>query len=273
MASKAADTATPAELVIDALSDEQVDHYFGTTDRRRAVTTLTAQRVADQAGDHPAYPAEEHDAEQVAADAAPAARAIRTVVTTLFMLTGWGFLLMGAAGIVMGMMDGARNPFTGRWRFTGVASALVIGSAACLALACLLWAVRATVEAYVDRAREKALVAWAVERPGQLGRGIPALRTDAGSGVIVVPLRVVAVLLGVGGVFLAPVAKVAALIALGTLDWDFLLVTLGLAAVGLVAVTLAWLLWRAASALRGRDLRRRRALAGRFVADQGVAAQ
>lgn len=51
-----------------------------------------------------------------------------------------------------------------------MASGLVIGSAACLGLACLLWAVRAAVEAHVDRARENVLVAWAVERRALAGR-------------------------------------------------------------------------------------------------------
>lgn len=267
-------TTSHTDMVIDALGDEQVERYFATTDRGRAAAALRAERRADLDGDHPAQPAELIEAEQASAAAAPVARTLGTVLTTLFMLTGWGFLLMGGVGIVLGLLDGARNPFTGRWRFTGAASVLVIGSAACLALACLLWAVREAAEAHVDRAREKVLVAWAVERPGQLGRGIPALRTDPGSGVVLVPLvRVVAVLLGILGVFLTPVAAVAAVISLVTLDWDFLLAMLGLTAAGLVAATLAWLLWRATGVLRSRDLRRRRALAGRFVADQDAAQQ
>lgn len=52
-----------------------------------------------------------------------------------------------------------------------VASGLVIGSAACLALACLLWAVREAVEAHADRAREEVMVvAWAVDRRALAGR-------------------------------------------------------------------------------------------------------
>lgn len=43
-------TTSHTDLVIDALSDEQVERYFATTDRGRAAAALRAERRADLDG-------------------------------------------------------------------------------------------------------------------------------------------------------------------------------------------------------------------------------
>lgn len=118
-------------------------------DERRVVLTEGADPVPDELED--------------AAEAEGAARQ-----TPLRVLEG--LLLLGAlACFVIGVLLGMNSDLRGTAIPDSQVIALATGFAACLVLA-------AVVGAVATRRRDRALLDWAVSRPGQLGRGIPVRR-------------------------------------------------------------------------------------------------
>lgn len=199
----APDPSASAQVIVDSLDTGQLRRYLGTSDRAEALRRLTSERR--EAG--PVRPAdveltdgqrerlgEEHRSATAVVDAAlgPGWRLWQVLSGTALMLSGWLFLGCGLLAIVIGLFTGAftqvfRLGDGWRWRFDelgAVTGLLVALSATGLALAVVVMALTGIAGAVRNRRVRPALLEWTVQRPGQLGRGLPGLE-GAGTGAAV----------------------------------------------------------------------------------------
>ncbi|XVX19441.1 hypothetical protein ACQP1U_14170 [Actinomycetota bacterium] len=94
------------------------------------------------------------------------------------------------------------------------------------------------------RAVRGRLLAWAVERPGQLGRGLPGLPTMERSPITRRLLLAAFWVCAPIGMFLLPLGAIITLFAVAMQDWDFALGMLAVAGVGAVFTGIAWAIRR-----------------------------
>ncbi|WP_234695609.1 MULTISPECIES: hypothetical protein [Brachybacterium] len=153
-------------------------------DERRVVLEEGADPVADEVG-----------------AAAEAERGARQLPLRLLE----GALLLGALVCVVLTVLRSLDAADLTWHLAAKSGPLLGGMLACLVLA-------AVVGAVATRRRDRALLDWAVSRPGQLGRGLPLRRPlqDESAGPVVLGSLGPALLLGAG--VLAIVAGAAVLL-------------------------------------------------------------
>lgn len=172
-----------AEVVIDNLSKEQRGRAFpgdpnpmGTwITQRRAV--LDAAARGEYAGDEEA----EFASAQAAADeVSPVYKALDRKLRWPFIVFGWTFVGSGLLSMALAWLSGgAPNSSRDDWVITGASGVFFVICCVALAVGGLLLLVRTSLTRRHQRAVRKALIDWAVDRPGQLARGLPAVDAAA----------------------------------------------------------------------------------------------
>ncbi|MEN3122548.1 hypothetical protein [Janibacter sp. LM] len=253
------DFEVSAGILVDALSDAQVERYVGTRDRSVARRALAADRrrsgsIRPADTELPEAMREElREATEVAEMAlGPVWRLWRVVTGTLFTISGWVFLGCGLLAVLTGLVTGGftrvfRAWDGWRWRFDDVATDSVTGvllllSIAGLVLAVLTVLVLGITESLGARRVRPALLDWAAGRPGQLGRGLPALTGSGSLGSVGRRLLVVVLIIGAtSAAFAVPVSGVVLLTSLLGFELEWFLTCLAFFAASLL---LGWLMLR-----------------------------
>ncbi|OYN86356.1 hypothetical protein [Parenemella sanctibonifatiensis] len=272
------DATREAELIVAALSDDQVRRYVGSLDRRAAEAKVARERA--EAGSvrpadvrlTPPLLAECDEAEQVAAQTLGRGWAIwRDVSGTTLVVAGAVFLGAGVLALLVGLVSGSLSYGFSMmrgwvWRFDGVGAVTGI-LIALSALGLVAAMVMAMIIGFTDAARARrlrpALLDWAVERPGQLGRGLPGLRGSGSEGEMGRRiLWAVGILGAIVAAFMVPVSAIAFLTSLlPPWDGEWMLTAAALLAGSLL---LAYGIYRLARHLLGRDTGEEEAFAWRW---------
>lgn len=275
------DPRASAEILVESVADDQLYRYLGTRDRREAILRLTRERR--EAGELRPVDTdltdelrqEYREAKGVVDDAmGPLWTIWRAISGTALMISGWLFLGCGLLAILVGLLTGSfttvfRLRDGWRWRFDEVGAAvglLLTLSTLGLAVALVVMAASGISGAVRDRRSRPALLGWAVERPGQLGRGLPALEGAGSSGSVLRALLWVVLIIGaILVVFAVPVSAVTLLTSLLGFDLEWFLTCLAFFA---GSILLGWLVLTLGRHLTGHhqlDEQTRTALSWRWA--------
>lgn len=184
------DPEQDAAVILAAMDKSQQRRYLCTADPREALQKLTRERRRSGPIRPPANDLNEEQLVEyregvsvVEAALGPFWRTVERANMILFALSGWAFLGFGVLAVVVGFFTGSLSHVFGRWRFGEAGSfTTILLSLSALGLLLVTVAMVGAIfgMAVRDRRARPALIEWAVERPGQLGRGLPGL-TGAGS--------------------------------------------------------------------------------------------
>lgn len=259
------DPRASAEILVESLTDGQLHRHLGTRDRREAIRRLTRERR--EAGELRPVDTdltdelrqEYREAKGVVDQSlGPVWKIWQALSGTVFVISGWLFLGGGLLAILVGLFAGSftqvfRAWDGWRWRFDEVGPAvglLLTLSTLGLAVAVVVMIASGVADALRDRRSRPVLIEWAVGRPGQLGRGLPALEGAGSSGSILRALLWVVLILGaILAVFAIPVSAVTLLTSLLGFDLEWFLTCLAFFGGSLL---LAWLMLALGRHLTGR---------------------
>lgn len=217
-----------AQAVVKALSGRQIDQLFSS--RERAVDEYLLQRqtaiAQAKSGQITAeLLAEQDEAAQIGERISWAMAPLIKVVDLAFKTLGWIWLGSGLLALGLAALSGgAPRDDSDTWTFSGLAGILFGVCVVTMALA-LGGLVASTFLRGLRKGRvRRALLNWAVDRPGQLARGLPGW--DADSPLAAPPpgstlLKIVKWVFGAIGAFGLGTGAVVLLIAVVTVDWDF----------------------------------------------------
>lgn len=277
----AEDPRASAELLADSLTDDQLHRYVGSRDRREAVLRLTRERR--DAGEMRPHDTDltdglrqEYREAKGVVDAAlgPVWKVWQVLSGTVFVLSGWLFLGCGLLAILVGLFTGSftqvfRAWDGWRWRFDDVGPAvglLLALSTVGFAVAVVVMAASAVADAVRDRRSRPILLEWAVARPGQLGRGLPALEGAGSSGSVLRAMLGVVLVIGVVvAAFAVPVSAVTLLTSLLGFELEWFLTCLAFFAGSLLLARVMLALFRHLTGRHLLDERTRTALSWRWA--------
>lgn len=254
------DPRASAEILVGSVTNDQLHRYLGTRDRREAILRLTRERR--EAGEVRPRDTELTDelrheyreAKGVVDEAlGPVWKVWQALSGTVFVVCGWLFLGCGLLAILLGLVTGSftrvfRAWDGWRWRFDEVGAGvglLLALSTLGLAVAVVVMAASAVADAARDRRSRPVLLEWAVGRPGQLGRGLPALEGAGSSGsVLRAGLWIVLIIGVVVAAFAVPVSAVTLLTSLLGFELEWFLTCLAFFGGSLVLARLVLTLFR-----------------------------
>lgn len=243
-------TREQAEAVIDALSRRQIDQVFGESET--PVDDLLAQRSqawrdAKRGVGGEGFAAERAEASEITNRIVWAMGPVMRIAEVGFMIVGWTWLGSGLLAAVLAFLSGgAPSDDTESWTFAGIAGVVFMVSVITFPLAGLGLVLRNWLVGVRKRRIREALLDWAVERPGQLARGLPGWGSDASAAGLTPAASVVLNLLkwafGIGGIFFGPIGLLMLLIGLVLRERASLEIGGVLTGGGLVLLGLAWLI-------------------------------
>lgn len=243
-------TREQADAVIDALSRRQIDQVFGGSEA--PAEDLLAQRSqawrdAKRGVGGEGFAAERAEASEISNRIVWAMGPVMRIAEVGFMIVGWTWLGSGLLAAVLAFLSGgAPSDDTESWTFAGIAGLAFLVSAITFPLAGLGLVLRNWLVGVRKRRIREALLDWAVERPGQLARGLPGWGTDASAAGLTPAASVVLNLLkwafGIGGIFFGPIGVVVLLLGLAFQERASLEIGGLLTGGGLVLLGLAWLI-------------------------------
>lgn len=275
------DPRTSAEILATALTGDQLQRYLGTRDPREAVLRLTRdRRDAGEVRPRDTELTDElrqeyREAKGVVDDAlGPVWKVWQVLSGTVFVISGWLFLGCGLLAILVGLVTGSfTHVFRAwdgwRWRFDDVGTAvglLLTLSTLGLAVAVVVMALSAIADAARDRRSRPVLLEWAVDRPGQLGRGLPALEGAGSAGsVLRAGLWIILVIGGIVVLFAVPVSAVTLLTSFLGFDLEWFLTCLAFFAGSLLLGRIMLALFRHLTSRFDLDEQTRTALTWRWA--------
>ncbi len=176
--------AASAAAVLAALSRSQRRAVFA--DDESPLETYQAQRQQAMTDARigeppPGAGVERTEAAQIAEGVEWAMGPLVRLVETGFKIVGWTWLGSGLIAIALSWLTGgAPGSETDGWSFAGIPAFFFIISVISFPLAGIGLLLRNSLHGLRKRRQRAALLRWAVERPGQLARGLPGWPTGGG---------------------------------------------------------------------------------------------
>lgn len=186
MAKRAADPVRPdrhidfelrqAQTVLDQLSRRQIEQLYGSVDDA-AELHRAARRAAIAEASGPITPellAERASALQVGQQAARPIDRVLPLIEVAFKIAGWFWLGTGLLAIISAIvLGGMPTSDVDDWEFPGIAAVLFTAAVLSFPIAGGLLVLRNLTYRRRDERVRAALIEWAMDRPGQLARGLP----------------------------------------------------------------------------------------------------